>query len=50
MSGQQPGQARLDVAGDQLDGLDHAHGVACGPPVAEMVENHVCVDGKCKTD
>ena len=39
-----------DVAGHQLDGLDHAHGVDCGPPIAEVVENHVCADGKCKTD
>ena len=39
-----------DVAGNQLDGLDHAHGVDCRPPIAEVVENHVCADGKCKTD
>ena len=39
-----------DVAGNQLDGLDHAHGVDCRPPMAEVVENHVCADGKCKTD
>ena len=39
-----------DVAGDQLDGLDHAHGVDCRPPIAEVVEKHVCADGKCKTD
>ena len=39
-----------DVAGNQLDGLDHAHGVDRRPPVAEVVENHVCADGKCKTD
>ena len=39
-----------DVAGEQLDGLDHAHGVDCRPPIAEVVENHVCGDGKCKTD
>jgi hypothetical protein len=39
-----------DVAGDQLDGLDHAHRVDCRPPIAEVVENHVCTDGKCKTD
>jgi hypothetical protein len=39
-----------DVAGNQLDGFDHAHGVDCRPPMAEVVENHVCADGKCKTD
>ena len=39
-----------DVAGNQLDGLDHAHGVDGRPPIAEVVENHVCADDKCKTD
>ena len=33
-----------------LDGLDHAHRVDCRPPIAEVVEDHVCADGKCKTD
>ena len=28
-----------DVAGNQLDGLDHAHAVDCRPPIAEVVEN-----------
>jgi len=27
-----------DVAGDQLDGLGHAHGVDCWPPRADLVE------------
>ena len=40
-----------DGAGNQLDGLDHAHGVdRRPPPIAEVVENYVCADGKCKTD
>ena len=39
-----------DVAGNQLDGFDHAHGVDCGPPMREVVENHVCADGKYKSD
>ena len=39
-----------EVAGDQLDRLDHAHAVDYRPPMAEVVENHVCADGKCKTD
>ena len=39
-----------DVAGNKLDGLDHAHGLGCRPPIAEVVEKHVCADGKCKTD
>ena len=37
------------VERDQLDGLDHAHPGGL-PPMAEVVENHVCADGKCKTD
>ena len=39
-----------DLAGNQLDGLDHAHGVDCRPPIAEVVEDHVCAVGKRKTD
>ena len=54
MGGQQLGQVTLDVAEgealagllgegedvarNQLDGLDHAHGVDCRPPTAEGVE------------
>src|SRR6476469_897680 len=30
-----------DVAGNRLDGPDHAHGVDCRPHMAE-VDNHVC--------
>ena len=33
-----------DVAGNELDGLDHAHWVDCRPPMAEVVENRVCAD------
>ena len=39
-----------DVAGNQLDGLDHAHRVNCRPPIAEVVENNVCTDGERQTD
>ena len=38
------------VGGNQLGGLDHAHGVDCRPPIAEVVEDHVCAVGKCKSD
>jgi len=38
-----------DVAGNQLDGLDHAHRVNCRP-IAEVVENNVCTDGERQTD
>ena len=31
-----------DVAGNQLDGLDHAHGVDCRPPIARWSKISLC--------
>ena len=39
-----------DVAGVQLEVLDSRTGVDCRPPMAEVVEDHVCADGECKTE
>ena len=44
------GQVTPDVAGIQLEGLDSRTGVECRPPIAEVVKNYVCTDGKRKTD
>src|ERR1700742_3201751 len=39
-----------DVAGEKLDGVDHAHRVHSRPPIDEVAEDRACADGRCKTD